>query len=219
MPQNLWTSDILKRSGHQMNQDILRAFHEYCSGGKKPLPINLLSAATFSALVLANLNPDTKKRDLMYYLLQQAAHPKTYKKLKVFKWTPVQSILGAYADLKTKDYNPSLSRLVDLQKERLSLVSPSWGSLVPDKIYALAQFGGLPTAHLDKLILPFSRQTQLAFAVYTGVEIKGQPKLIHHEYLRQFCASWGHNTGTPDASPLDVNSGLHIYGESELREE
>ena len=219
MAKTLWNSDILKRSGHQMNQDILRAFHEYCSGGTKPLPINLLSAATFSALVMANMNPDPKKRDLMYYLLQQAAHPKTYKKLKVFKWTPVQSILNAYADIKTKDYNPTLSRLVALQQERMEKVSPSWGALMPDKIYAISQFSGLPSGQLDKLMLPFGNPTQLAFAMYTGVEIKGQPKLIHHDYLRQFCASWAHNTGTPDASPLAINSGLYIFGETELQGE
>ena len=214
MPVNLNNIDLLKRSGNQMNTEILRAFHEYCSGGQKPLPVNLLSAATFCALVLANMNVDPKRRDLMYYLLQQEATERTHKKLKLFKWTPVQAVLMAYADMKTKDYTPTLPRLIELQNERLERVAPSWGSLMPDKLYALAKFENL--SQLDKLILPFDRQTQAAFAMFSGVAIKGQPRAIHHEYLRNFCASWAHNSGTPDTTALNIHSGLHVFGEQML---
>lgn len=218
MNKTLWNYDILKRSGHQMNQDLLRAFHEYCSGGKKPIPMDLLAAATFTGLVLANMNPTPKKRDLMYTLLQGPVTDITYRKLKMFKWTPIQSILQAYSGLQSRDFNPSLPRLLELQKERLQRVSPSWGALMPDKIYALAQFTAYPPEQLDKIMLPFSKQVQVAFGAYAGVEIKGQPKMIHHEYLRNFCSAWAHNTGSPDAGSLAVNSGLQIFGESLLQE-
>ena len=219
MTINLWSFDLLKRAGFQFNRDLLFAFKNYLNAGANPQPATLLSSAAFCALFLANLNPDTRKRDLMIKLLSEGPieDPLTYKKLMVMKWTPVKRTLTAYSTLDGSDYAPNLARLLELQVIRHADMAPSWATLMPDKIYALHQFEGFPAHSFDKMLQPFGKATQVAFAAYTGVDINGQPKMIHHEYLRNFSASIAHATGEPETPSLHIASGLHVFGETLLQ--
>lgn len=210
----LWMPEMLKRAGSQINQDLVRAYHEYCTTGQRNVPVNLNTAAAFTGLVLANMNIDPAKRDLFLQILRDPlVDPLAYQKLHILKWTPVQKMLTAYARIATNDLAPSLPRLIEMQKERHKDYSPTWSSIMPDKIYAMSAFQGYPPNSFDDLLLPFGGPTLTAFQLYTGASIKGQPKLVHYEQLRKFCATWAHITGTPDATSLEINSGLHCFGE------
>ncbi len=211
METMLWQFDKLKKVGRQFNSEVTRAFHEYCSsnGG---VPMDLHAAGAFTALVMANLNPDHRRRDQFLRIIQKnTINPKSYQNLKILRWSAAQKILQVYA--KVPHTEPDIETLINMQRLRHHTIAPTWASTMPDLIYAMSRFPTLTSDILDELMMPFGASTQQAYALFSGVRVNGAPKMVHHESLRQFCISIAHNTGTPDAFAWDIRSGLQVFGE------
>jgi len=201
----------MRDEGKALNQKLSSDYNAYC-GGKPQLD----TAVAYAVLVIANNSSDPQKRDQLVDILQgrTTADDKAYKSLAIRRWSPVKKAIQVYLPLVLKENSPDFDTLLDLQRQKLASAPPSWATLMPDKIYALARFWGqLQADEVSKMQTPFGRAVQAAYSYYSGVQINAQPTPSHHVYLHNFERTWARSA---DCDVLDINSGLHRFGENHL---
>ena len=205
-----WTPQRLGQEGSELNRALRDRFRDYAGGGL----ISLDQAVAFSCLCIANNTDDLGRRDQLIALLHQPGPvgDSAYKALKIRRWSPVKKAIEVFAPLVKANNTPDLSALLAQQSEKNSMTKPSWATLRPDKVYALAHFWGL-SDQTGRLMTPFGRAVQSAYSQYSGVSLRGQPTPSHHVYLQGFERQWA-RWGSCEA--LDINSGLQRYAEDHL---
>ena len=143
-----------------------------------------------------------------------AASDAAYKALRIRRWSPVKKAIEVYTPLVQADNMPGLDELLSQQRTKDRTTSPSWSTLMPDKIYALARFWQKESQQrTSRLQTPFGRAVQAAYSAYSGVLINSQPTPTHHTYLHGFERTWS-TWGKCDV--IDINSGLHRYAQDHL---
>ena len=207
----LWSIEQLCEEGKKLNEYLKDDFLKYCGGN-----VQLDVAVAYACLVIANSSHDTAKKDDLVALLQgkTAADEAAYKSLRIRRWSPVKKAIEVFAPIVQAENTPDLDTLLDQQSSKHANVSPSWATLMPDKMYAIALFWrNEPTHRTGRLQSPFGKAVQAAYSVYSGVQIRSQPTPTHHQYLHGFERSWSDWGG---CDVLDINSGLHQYGLNKL---
>ncbi len=134
----LWTPTQLAEMGKALNKTNIRpGYMEYCGG--KP---GLDTAIAYAVLVIANSTPDDERLETFLRLLhgRKGMGKGAYKALEIRRWSPVRKALDVYPDLVRDNNRPDLDELVAQQRVKTQRWSPSWATLMPDKVYALARF-------------------------------------------------------------------------------
>lgn len=221
MPTMLWTAKELKDRGAHFNDELRDDFLAF----SEDVP-TIPKAVAYASLCIANqtsaVNIPYKRQALVDLVLGprlvdgdviRGAH---LKLLELRRWAPVQKAIQVFSGIQPGEVAPSLDDFLKQQAARVRQTAPSWATLMPDKLYALAVFRGkVQNDALDPMFSPFGWTVEKAFAHYSGVEISGQPKMVHHEQLRRFQRSWAHGwLNESDTTVLDVNTGLHLFGEA-----
>ena len=207
---DLWSPDEMIVKGKKLNDFLSEDVLAFADGQEVDRPM----AAAYSILVIANHSHDRAKRDAFLRLIRDHVTDRTeMAALNIQRWSPAQRCLMAFAALPDAPVRPDPEELLNLQERIHDTMSPSWSTLMPDKIYALLRSreqgsSFFPTV-LEALLPPFGKPVQEAFGAYTGVIVDGHPSRVHHRYLQAFQRSWSRSFG---GTSLDLNSGLHQFG-------
>lgn len=211
----LWQPQDLIGKGKELNDFLVEDVLSYAGGQGVDRPM----AAAYSILVIANNSHDPGKRDAFLRLLRDRVTDRNeMAALNIQRWSPAQRCLLAFAAIPEAEPTPGPESLLKLQEQVQAHMSPSWSTLMPDKIYALVRSrekGSLffPLV-LEAMLPPFGKAVQEAFGAYAGVVVEGHPSRIHHKYLQEFQRTWSRSFG---GDSLDVNSGLHQFGLEAIR--
>jgi hypothetical protein len=211
----LWNPQELIQKGRELNDFLVEDVLGFAAG----LPLDRPMAAAYSILVIANNCHDLGKRDAFLRLIRDRVTDRAeLAALNVQRWSPAQRCLMAFASADGAETEPDPEALLKIQERCHALMTPSWSTLMPDKIYALVRSrekGSLffPLV-LEALLPPFGKGVQEAFGAYAGVVIDGHPSRVHHRYLQAFQRAWARSFG---GDSLDVNSGLHQFGWEAIR--
>ncbi len=217
----LWEPRDLVNAGVELNRTLVDDLLVFAGTRDVDRPL----AAAFSMLTIANAVSRTDARDEFLDLINARVGLRSpeairaaIKPLRIRRWSPVQRCLMAFASAPSASPRPNPEELIAIQAACHKAMAPSWATLMPDKMYVLARMrekgSEFNSAYAAKLLPPFGKAVQLAFGAYAGVEIEGQPSRIHHTYLQNFQRAWSNTWG---GNVLDLNSGLHRFGEENLR--
>jgi hypothetical protein len=207
------TPQELANLGAKLNKLLLKQYTTF--SGRQGSGLD--TSVSFALLHIANSVDDSARRDQLLALLRgkAAMTDAARKALKIRRWSPVIKAVPTYLDIVASENEPDLPSLVKQQSNKHKSVSPSWSTLMGDKIYAIAHFRGRGLdSELSALMLPFGKAVQVAYSAITGVVIDGQPSRTHHDYLHAFENTWAQ---VASSNVLDLNSGLHEFGMELLR--
>jgi hypothetical protein len=198
----IWDPHRLANKGRQLNE----ALAADCALLAAKKDVGLANCVVYALLPIANNTKDSAKRDLMLAMLRGKKQIDV-PALSVRRWAPVQKALPLYAPIVQRSDNPTLDEVVAQQVDKTEDLS--WSSLMPDKLFAITHFAGLPAEEVNRLIMPFGKAVQKAYSYYSGVSISGQPTRTHHAQLHAFEKVWAKAAGV---TVLEINSGLHEFG-------
>ena len=206
---HLWTAKRLARAGMKLNAYMREDVCDYTS--KELDEVTFSDCIAYAVLAVANHTRDRTKRAYLEQILHSSAEPTTdtLKGLGVRMWSPVKKAVAVYRPLISQSNRPTPLLLKAWREEE----NHTWATLMPVKVYVLAQFHGKETKvnATWNAVNPFGRFVAKAYAIYTGTNVGTQPTITQHKALHRFERTWAMAAGDP-ATPLDINSGLYQYG-------